>query len=104
MAITQVYDSEKQKIFEVGTILNQKWFDLCRYMDLDNPGSKKNVERMQRWANEAVSRYHDIGFKVFVDLAPAINGQKPPSIVFEERVNQITFDHDKMASEVKKSA
>lgn len=101
--LSQVYDSEKEQIHKVAITLNQKWFDLCRTLDLDNPGSQKNVVKMEAWANEAQNRYAEIGFKVFVDLAPVINGQAPPSVVVEDRIEQLTFDHDKMAQEVKKS-
>lgn len=99
--LNQIYDTERLKIHEVAITLNQKWFDLCRTMDLDHPGARKNISKMQRWATEAQNRYAEIGFKVFVDLAPAINGSSPPSVVVEDRIEQHVFDHDKMAAEIK---
>lgn len=97
-----VYQNEKEQIFKVGVVLQRKWDDACRRMDIDNPKAKKNTPIMQSWVNEAKNRYAEIGFKVVVDITPAMAGVSPPTISIAERIEKQLTDHDRIRHEILK--
>lgn len=98
----EIYKGEREKVFRVGMVLQRKWDDACKKMDMDKPSSQKNSLIMEQWANEAKNRYAEIGFEVIVDITPSLAGVKPPTISLAERIEKKLTDHERIAHEIKK--
>ena len=57
---------------------------------------------MQGWAEEAEKRYEEAGFKVTIDITPAMGGATPPTITIDDRVAPTLTDHERVSYEIKK--
>lgn len=98
-----VYAEERKKIEEVGIIMQRKWNYLTDYkLNRDVPKSKKNIELMEEWAKEAQNRFLEAGFKVTVDITPAMANISPPTVSINDRVKPQLTDHERIAHEIKK--
>jgi hypothetical protein len=97
------YAADREAIFKVGVVMQRKWDYLCQHrFELDKPKSNKNVGLMQAWAEEAEKRYLEAGFKVTIDITPALGGASPPTITIDDRVTPELTDHERIGYEVKK--
>lgn len=101
MAIKDVYDEETAKIQEVGVNVQRLWRELAPSINLGN--TKDTAKKLNEWTKRVESAFERIGFRAAVDVNP-IYGDQPPSITILERTTPVDeFDHDRKASEVKKS-
>jgi hypothetical protein len=96
------YKEDREAIFKVGVTMQKKWDFLCsNRFNLENPKAQKNVSLMQDWATEAEKRYAEAGFRVTIDITPAMAGIEPPTITIDERIEPELTDHERIYHEVK---